>query len=53
MPPFDIMVINMKTGNTSATPATAAVPNRLTKYVSATPTSVCMVNTTSTGMEMV
>ena len=49
MPPFDIIVINMNTGKTSDTPASAAVPRKLTKYVSATPTNVCSVSTTRTG----
>jgi hypothetical protein len=31
MPPFDIMVMSMKSGNTSATPAIALVPRKLTK----------------------
>jgi len=49
MPPFDIICISISTGNTSATPTSASVPRKLTKYVSATPTSVCTTKTTIVG----
>jgi hypothetical protein len=49
MPPFETIVMSMKSGNTSATPAMALVPRKLTNQVSATPTNVCNASTTRIG----
>src|SRR5581483_9008585 len=48
-PPFDIMVIIMKTGNTSATPASASVPRKPTYQPSAILTAVCATRTVTVG----
>src|SRR5262249_47556787 len=49
IPPLDIMVMSIKTGNTRATPATAPVPRKLTNQVSAMPTKVWSASTTRSG----
>src|SRR5215471_13050742 len=48
-PPFDIISISISIGKTNATPASASVPRKLTKYVSITPTSVWTIRTAIVG----
>src|SRR5262245_25081783 len=49
MPPADIICMSIATGKTSATPASASVPRKPTKYVSITLTSAWTVTTIMVG----